>query len=84
MYLPFILAGISIGLCAAMVAWYYNREFQSVRFEYLGSAQSGVSGQADEIYASLVRPLRVRRLIALCIATVATCIAIVFLGLEHA
>ena len=83
MYLPFILAVVPIGLCASLVAWYYNREFQSVRYEYLGSARSGVSGHADDIYLSLIRPLRARRLIALCVATMATCAAIVLVGLQN-
>ncbi len=84
MYLPLMIAVISIGLSAALVAWYYNRAFHSVRFEYLGSERSGVSGHADEIYASLTRPLRARRLIALCVATAATGIAIVMVGLQNA
>lgn len=84
MYLPFILTALPIGLCAAIIAWYYDREFQCVRYEYLGSAQSGMSGHADDVYLSLIRPLRMRRLIALCIATVATCTGMVFVGLQHA
>jgi hypothetical protein len=84
MYLPFILTAVPIGLCAALVGWYYNREFQNVRYEYLGSARSGMSGHADEIYLSLIRPLRTRRLIALRIATLAICIAIVLIGLQNA
>ena len=78
MYVPFILAALPIGLCAAFVAWYYDREFQNVRYEYLG-----LSGRADDLYLSMVRPLRIRRLIALCIATVATGIAVVLVGLQH-
>jgi hypothetical protein len=84
MYLPFILTAVPIGLCAALVAWYYNREFQCVRYEYLGSTQSGMSGHADAIYLSLVRPLRTRRLIALCIAALATSLAVLLVGLQNA
>lgn len=84
MYLPLVATTILVGLCAAMVAWYYNRAFQTVRYEYLGSTRSGMSGHADEMYASLVRPLRTRRLVALCVATAATCVAIVIVALHTA
>lgn len=84
MYLPFILTALPISLCAALVAWYYDREFQSVRYEYLGSAQSGMSGQADDVYLALIQPLRMRRLIALGIATASTCVAMLLVGLQHA
>lgn len=84
MYLPYILVALPIGFGATLVAWYYNRAFQTVRYGYLGSAQSGMSGRADELYLSLVRPLRIRRLIALCVATIATCAAIVLVALQNA
>lgn len=84
MYLPFVATIIVVGLCAVLVAWYYNRAFQSVRYEYLGSARSGMSGQADDIYLALVRPLRTKRLAALCVATAAICLAIVLIGLHTA
>jgi hypothetical protein len=83
MYLFTILVALPTGLCAALIAWYYNRAFQSVRFEYLGSPRAGLSGQVDDVYLSLVRPLRARRLIALCVAAVATGIAVVLLGLQN-
>lgn len=83
MYLPFILATLPVGLFAASVAWYYDRQFQNVRYEYLGSTRAGLSGQADDVYHALIRPLRARRLIALCIATIATCIAIILVGLQN-
>lgn len=84
MYLPFILMVVLIAFGAALVARYYDRECQSVRYEYLGLDRSGMSGQVDSVYRSLVRPLRVRRLIALCVATLATCAAIALIGLENA
>lgn len=84
MDLTFILVVVAIALCAALVAWYYSRECQSVRYEYLGLERSGMSGQVDSVYRSIVRPLRRRRLIALCVATMATCAAIALIGLQNA
>ncbi len=84
MYPLFIVAAVLIALGAAAVAWYYNRECKSVRYEYLGLERSGMSGQVDSVYFSLVRPLRARRLIALCVATLATCVAIALVGLHLA
>jgi hypothetical protein len=78
MYLPFILTALPVAICAALVAWYYDRAFQNARYEYLG-----MTGQADDVYISIVRPLRTYRLIALCIATVASAIAISLIGLTH-
>lgn len=84
MYVPLIFATVSIGLCAALVAWYYNRAFQTVRYEYLGSSRSSMSGRADDVYDSLIRPLRIRRLIALGIASIATAVAVLLVGLHRA
>jgi hypothetical protein len=83
MYVPLVFATALIGLCAALVAWYYNRAFQTVRCEYLGSSRSSMSGRADDVYDSLVRPLRVRRLIALGIASAATAGAVLLVGLHR-
>lgn len=84
MYLPFIFVVALIALGAAVVAKYYDRACQNVRYEYLGLERSGMSGQADSTYLSLVRPLRARRLIARCVATAAACVAIVLVGLQVA
>jgi ABC-type Fe3+-siderophore transport system permease subunit len=77
MYLTAVLVIVVVAVCAAAVAWYYNRAFESVHHEYLGSA-----GQVDDIYLSLVRPLRLRRLVAVCIATVAFCVIVMLIGLH--
>jgi len=84
MYLPTFLTVVSIALCAVGVAWYYNRAFQSVHHEYLGAGCTGMVGQVDDIYLSLIRPLRARRLIAIVVATAAFCAAFVMVSLHTA
>lgn len=84
MYLLFISTIVSIALGGAAVAWYYNRAFLDVRYEYLGSGFVGMAGRIDDTYLMLVGPLRMRRLIAVCVATGAFCLAVLLIGLHTA